>query len=87
MTRCTLIRTKLEQVVVLMSSPTVGIVGSGPAGLVTAHTLVQDGFDVQILTRDSTPGGVWAAERVYPGVALNTWVQNLYHLNRTQLHL
>ncbi|KAJ7134814.1 FAD/NAD-P-binding domain-containing protein [Mycena epipterygia] len=50
----------------------VAIIGSGPAGLITAHTLLQDGFShVQILTRDSTPGGVWAAERVYPNLQIN----------------
>lgn len=50
----------------------VGILGAGAAGLITAYTLIQDGFEkVTILTRDSTPGGVWAAERVYPGLTLN----------------
>ncbi|KAJ7625370.1 FAD/NAD-P-binding domain-containing protein [Mycena polygramma] len=50
----------------------VAIVGSGAAGLITAYTLLQDGFsDVQILTQDSTAGGVWAAERVYPGLQIN----------------
>ncbi|TCD60699.1 hypothetical protein EIP91_009652 [Steccherinum ochraceum] len=48
------------------------ILGAGPAGLITAHTLLQDGFEnVSVLTRDRTPGGVWAAERVYPGLTLN----------------
>ncbi|KAK0441063.1 FAD/NAD-P-binding domain-containing protein [Armillaria borealis] len=48
------------------------IIGSGAAGLITAHTLIQDGFsDVQIITRDRTPGGVWSEERVYPGLTLN----------------
>ena len=56
-----------------MSPSTIAVIGSGPAGLVTAYTLIKDGFDVQILTRDSTPGGVWAVGRVYPGVALNTY--------------
>lgn len=50
---------------------TVGILGAGGAGLISAHTLLQDGFDVQILTRDPTPGGVWATHRVYDGVTLN----------------
>ncbi|GJJ09057.1 hypothetical protein Clacol_003279 [Clathrus columnatus] len=51
---------------------TIGIIGAGPAGLITAHTLVQDGYrHVQILTRDATPGGVWARERVYPGLVIN----------------
>jgi dimethylaniline monooxygenase (N-oxide forming) len=35
----------------------VGIIGSGAAGLITAHTLLCDGFDVTVLTRDSSPGG------------------------------
>lgn len=48
------------------------IIGSGAAGLITAHTLIQDGFsNVQIITRDRTPGGVWSEERVYPGLTLN----------------
>lgn len=48
------------------------IIGSGAAGLITAHTLIQDGFSkVQITTRDRTPGGVWSEERVYPGLTLN----------------
>ncbi|KAJ6471197.1 FAD/NAD-P-binding domain-containing protein [Mycena vulgaris] len=50
----------------------VAIIGSGPAGIITAYTLLQDGFSqVQILTRDSTAGGVWASERVYPGLQIN----------------
>ncbi|KAF7365012.1 FAD /NAD-P-binding domain-containingprotein [Mycena venus] len=50
----------------------IAIIGSGAAGLITAYTLLQDGFSkVQILTRDSTVGGVWAAERVYPGLQIN----------------
>jgi phytoene dehydrogenase-like protein len=35
----------------------VGIIGAGSAGLVTAHVLLRDGFDVTILTRDRSPGG------------------------------
>ncbi|KAJ7442596.1 FAD/NAD-P-binding domain-containing protein [Mycena latifolia] len=50
----------------------VAIIGSGPAGIITAYTLLADGFSqVQILTRDSTAGGVWATERVYPGLQIN----------------
>ncbi|EJU02001.1 FAD/NADP-binding domain-containing protein [Dacryopinax primogenitus] len=52
-------------------SEIVGIIGAGAAGLITAHTLVKDGFPVQVLTRDRTPGGVWAAERIYPGLEIN----------------
>ncbi|KZT64199.1 FAD/NAD(P)-binding domain-containing protein [Daedalea quercina L-15889] len=58
-----------------MAPPTsarIGIIGAGAAGLITAHTLLRDGFcNVEVLTRDETPGGVWAAERVYPGLSIN----------------
>ncbi|KAJ3527639.1 hypothetical protein NMY22_g9712 [Coprinellus aureogranulatus] len=48
------------------------VIGAGPAGLITAHVLLQDGFrDVQVLCRDSTVGGVWARGRVYPDMHLN----------------
>jgi dimethylaniline monooxygenase (N-oxide forming) len=50
----------------------VGIVGSGAAALVTAHVLICDGYtSVQILTRDASPGGVWAKSRIYPGLRIN----------------
>ena len=53
----------------------VGIIGSGTAGLITAYTLIQDGFtSVQVLTRDEAAGGVWAAKRIYPGLILNKQV-------------
>ncbi|KAJ7284157.1 FAD/NAD-P-binding domain-containing protein [Mycena rebaudengoi] len=53
------------------SSSTVLVLGAGPAGLITAHTLLKDGFNVQLITHDHTPGGQWAAERIYPGLQLN----------------
>ena len=50
----------------------VGVVGSGIAGLITAHILLRDGFEsVEVLTRDSSVGGVWSEERIYPGLRLN----------------
>ena len=52
----------------------VAVIGSGAAGLITAHVLKQDGFDVQVLTRDKTPGGVWSEERVYEGLTINKYV-------------
>lgn len=53
----------------------IGIIGAGAAGLITAHTLLQDGFRaVQILTRDKSVGGVWARERTYPGIFINKYV-------------
>ncbi|GLB35449.1 putative pyridine nucleotide-disulphide oxidoreductase [Lyophyllum shimeji] len=50
---------------------TVGIIGAGAAGLITAQVLIKDGFDVQLLTRDKSAGGVWARERIYPGLTIN----------------
>ncbi|KAF8490246.1 FAD/NAD-P-binding domain-containing protein [Russula emetica] len=51
----------------------VGIIGSGIAGLITAHILLQDGFEsVEVLTRDSSVGGVWSEERIYPGLRINS---------------
>jgi dimethylaniline monooxygenase (N-oxide forming) len=51
------------------------VIGSGPAGLVTAQVLLQDGFkNVSIITRDKSPGGTWAAERVPHGLKLNKYV-------------
>ena len=53
-------------------SESVGIIGSGISGLITAHTLLQDGFEnVEVLTRDSSVGGVWSEERIYPGLRIN----------------
>ncbi|KAJ6532049.1 FAD/NAD-P-binding domain-containing protein [Mycena capillaripes] len=49
----------------------VAILGAGASGLITAQVLSKDGFDVQVFTRDHTPGGQWAAERIYPGLQLN----------------
>ncbi|KAJ3934074.1 MAG: FAD/NAD(P)-binding domain-containing protein [Lentinula lateritia] len=51
------------------------VIGSGAAGLVTAQTLITDGFtNVHIFSKDSHPGGVWEHNKVYSGVFIN----NLY---------
>jgi len=51
------------------------IVGAGPSGLVTAHTLLQDGFEnIHVFTKDRTVGGVWARDRIYPTMMLNKCV-------------
>ncbi|WP_157218344.1 flavin-containing monooxygenase [Flavisphingomonas formosensis] len=46
----------------------IGIVGSGLAGLSTAKTLRQFGFDVTIFEKEADIGGVWSASRRYPGL-------------------
>jgi cation diffusion facilitator CzcD-associated flavoprotein CzcO len=50
---------------------TVCVIGAGIAGLVTAKTLAEDGFDVLIIERDSNLGGTWAPSRTYPGLRAN----------------
>ena len=61
------------------TSATVAIIGAGAAGLITAHTLLRDGFEhVQVLTRDPSAGGVWAAKRVYPGLSINKSVLHAF---------
>ncbi|KAF8061622.1 FAD/NAD-P-binding domain-containing protein [Lyophyllum atratum] len=54
-----------------LQTKTVGIIGAGAAGLITAQVLLQDGFNVRVITRDKSPGGVWARERIYPGLSIN----------------
>ncbi|KAJ8076414.1 hypothetical protein PM082_000837 [Marasmius tenuissimus] len=55
-----------------MNEVSVCVIGAGAAGIITAHTLIQDGFrNLQVLTRDETVGGVWSKERVYPGLNIN----------------
>ncbi|KAI1795061.1 FAD/NAD(P)-binding domain-containing protein [Ganoderma leucocontextum] len=49
----------------------VAVIGAGIAGLITAHTLLRDGFDVQVLTRDMYAGGNWTEQRIYPNLYLN----------------
>ena len=56
----------------------VAVIGSGLAGLITAHILLQDGFvNVELLTRDKSVGGVWSKERVYPGLHINRFTLSL----------
>ncbi|KAJ7245010.1 hypothetical protein B0H12DRAFT_794238 [Mycena haematopus] len=66
-------------------STSIAVVGSGAAGLITAYTLLQDGFSqVQLLTKDSTAGGVWSTERVYPGLEINN-VHGEYHFSAMEM--
>ncbi|KAI0034738.1 FAD/NAD-P-binding domain-containing protein [Vararia minispora EC-137] len=47
------------------------VLGSGFAGLITAQVLLSDGFDVEVVSQDASPGGVWSRERVYPDLQIN----------------
>jgi dimethylaniline monooxygenase (N-oxide forming) len=50
----------------------IAVIGSGAAGIISAHILIEDGFKhVEILSRDCSAGGVWSTERVYPGLKIN----------------
>jgi dimethylaniline monooxygenase (N-oxide forming) len=50
----------------------IGIIENGPAGLINAHVLLQDGFtNIQALTRDASVSGARARNRVYPGLHIN----------------
>ncbi|EIW61544.1 FAD/NAD-P-binding domain-containing protein [Trametes versicolor FP-101664 SS1] len=66
-------------------SDSVAILGSGVAGLITAYTLIHDGYtNVKILTRDLRVGGIWATNRVYPGLHLNN-VHGEYRLSPLEM--
>lgn len=47
---------------------TIGIIGAGLSGLVTAKTCLEYGYDVRLFEKDTELGGVWASSRRYPGV-------------------
>ncbi|TFK38930.1 hypothetical protein BDQ12DRAFT_735153 [Crucibulum laeve] len=69
---------------IVLSAP-IAVIGTGPAGLITAHVLLQDGFsNVHLLTRDKTVGGVWARERVYPSLYINN-VHGEYRFSALQM--
>ncbi|WWC58869.1 uncharacterized protein I303_101414 [Kwoniella dejecticola CBS 10117] len=46
------------------------VVGAGPAGLVNARTLIQDGFDVTIVAKEDSVGGCWS--HTYPDLTTNS---------------
>src|SRR5579862_6022742 len=50
----------------------IGIVGAGVSGLATAKVFLSQGHAVTVFEQSDTLGGVWAPERHYPGVRLQT---------------
>jgi len=46
----------------------IAVVGAGPSGLVTAAVLQDFGHDVTVFDKAPDIGGVWRANRSYPGV-------------------
>jgi len=47
---------------------TIGIIGAGLSGIVTAKTCLEYGYRVKVFEKDTELGGVWASSRRYPGV-------------------
>lgn len=58
---------------------TVGVIGAGFAGLVTAKVLKDFGFEPHVFECDFEVGGVWAASRRYPGLTTQN-VRSTYDL-------
>lgn len=48
---------------------TIGIIGAGISGLVTAKTCLEYGYDVKVFEKDKEAGGVWSSSRRYPGLS------------------
>lgn len=59
---------------------TIGIVGAGFAGLVTAKVMKDFGYDPVVFESDSEVGGVWASSRRYPGLTTQN-VRSTYALS------
>lgn len=49
------------------------VIGSGPAGLVSAEILADRGFDVTVLEKDETPGGQLKLAAAAPGKGKTAW--------------
>lgn len=47
---------------------TIGIIGAGVSGIITAKTCLEYGYDVKVFEKDAELGGVWASSRRYVGV-------------------
>ncbi|MEO5998899.1 MAG: NAD(P)/FAD-dependent oxidoreductase [Chitinophagaceae bacterium] len=47
---------------------TIGIIGAGLSGIVSAKTCLEYGYAIKVFEKDTELGGVWSSSRRYPGV-------------------
>lgn len=47
---------------------TIGIIGAGLSGIITAKTCLEYGYEVKVFEKDSELGGVWSSNKRYAGV-------------------
>lgn len=52
----------------MKTTKTIGIIGAGVSGLVTAKTMREHGFSVIVFEKEAELGGVWSSTRRYPNV-------------------
>jgi cation diffusion facilitator CzcD-associated flavoprotein CzcO len=53
-----------------MKIKNIGIIGAGISGLVTAKTLVAEGYEVTVFEKQQGLGGVWEKSRTYPELSV-----------------
>lgn len=56
------------------------IIGAGISGLVTAKTLLEEGYEITVFEKQKHLGGVWEKGRVYPGLTTQSG-RNTYHFS------
>jgi len=59
---------------------TIGIIGAGISGLVTAKTCLEYGYSIKVFEKDKELGGVWSSSRRYPGVTTQN-TKDTYHFS------
>lgn len=61
-----------------MAIKTIGIIGAGLSGIVTAKTCIEYGYAVRVFEKDAELGGVWASSRRYTGVSTQNTKDTYY---------
>jgi cation diffusion facilitator CzcD-associated flavoprotein CzcO len=55
-----------------MKVKSVGVIGAGVSGLVTAKTFLAESYEVTVFEKQKSVGGVWEKSRTYPGLTLQS---------------